>query len=216
MSFSETVKNAFNDLRGVPPRERSEAEIFLTNIGVPHKVYSDGSIFVPGNVSLAFRPVVYENKALPDFSKVYIAGDFRCDSSNLPDLKGCPPYIGGDFYAGGNDFKNLEYGPAYVGGNYEVAGNMNLETIEDRAYHVGGRVNCINTRIGDYRGYPSDAELARSDEAIAKAREKFEASRQAKAYDKVSKARRPMSYDEMTVKELPPRNGKRRNWGRGK
>jgi hypothetical protein len=216
MSFGEALREKFNEITGTPPRVRSEADIFLTNIGVPHKVYKDGSIFVPGNVSLAHRPVVYENKKLPDFTNVYIAGDFRCDSSYLPNLKGCPPYVGGDFYAGGNAFKNLEYGPAYVGGNYEVSGNMKLETLEDRASHIGGKVKCLNTRIGDHYGTPSAGELDRSPDALAKARQKLDAIQQAQAYKKVVTAKRPMSYDELTIKESPPRTGPRRNWGRGK
>lgn len=217
--FMQSIADSFNSLIGKPPREMSEAEELFRGIGVPYKSYKDGTIFVPGNVSIGARRFYKEQKKLPDLSKVYIAGDFRCNNLDLENLKGSPAYVGGNFDCSGNKLKDLKDGPAYVGGNYDCAGNLYLATLENRPLRIGQDLMCMNTRIGDYRGKPSAEELLRSDEALLEAKNAYESIKETEAFKKVEKAERPFGYDDLRVEKgraFPSKPGGDRPYTRGR
>ena len=94
---------------------------------------------VNGHVNLSVNP----DKSIGiQFGKV--TGDFRCLSSNLESLKGCPYYVGRVFWCG-NKLKSLQYCPQYVGSDFICSGNPLITSSFEYRYILVMRYGDIHT-----------------------------------------------------------------------
>jgi hypothetical protein len=137
------------EFQKVASRPVSEAEEFLTSLGINYKKQPDGSILVPGGLDISNRGLT----KLPDLSRVTVRGDFWCHGNKLTTLEGAPQSVGGDFSCYNNRLMTLTGAPQSIGGDFWCAGNR-LANLKGAPRSVGGGFYCYNNRLVTLEGGP--------------------------------------------------------------
>jgi hypothetical protein len=140
MSFS----SAFNTPAGM------SAEQALRHWNVRYEKKPDGSLHVPGDISLA----KYNLTELPDLSSVTVGGNFDCSHNHLTSLRGAPRSVGGDFACQSNRLASLSGAPSSVGGAFYCSYNK-LASLRGAPESVGGDFWCQGNQLTSLKGVPS-------------------------------------------------------------
>lgn len=162
------LEHLFN--RKSPPAaaKTDAAAAFLEARGIVFTKRADGTLFVPGDLSLASQQLT----ALPDLSRVEVGGSFCCDDNALETLegapqkvgrnfscmgnrlitlRGAPPQVPGDFNCARNLLASLAQGPDIVGGDFHCGFNK-LETLEQGPSRVAYQYVCVGNRLPNLKG----------------------------------------------------------------
>lgn len=128
----------FNKVSGA-----SEAELALTGWNIPFEKAEDGTITVPGNLTLNNMGLT----KLPDLSKVIVKGNFVCvNNPELASLKGSPQVVHGTYQCNNNGLTSLEYAPAEVGIDFICWANK-LTSLKHAPKKVGRSFCCDNNKL---------------------------------------------------------------------
>jgi hypothetical protein len=127
---------------------RIEAEDFFKDWEISYVKLPDGTFLVRDLNLTALSGRSGDWIELPDFSKVNVAGNFKCDGLGLISLKGAPASVGGDFICKDNKLTSLEGAPASVGGHFICNGNQ-LTSLKGAPSSVGGDFICNGNVLSD-------------------------------------------------------------------
>jgi hypothetical protein len=104
--------------------------------------YEAGEYVYNGNVDLMSRGLT----SLPNFSGVYVKGNFYCGLNQLTSLTGAPSRVLYHFGCQGNQLTSLQGAPSVVGLSYDCSVNQ-LTSLQYCATTIGGDFRCHNNQL---------------------------------------------------------------------
>lgn len=131
-----------------------EDEAFLLEQSIPYVARPDGTLFVPGDISITGNSDI---TALPDLSRVEVGGSFTCHSChNLVSLKGSPYKVGGDYNCYNNrSLASLDGATQDVGRDFNCSYNPLLLSLAGSPVNVPGDFNCyLCPKLSSLEGGP--------------------------------------------------------------
>lgn len=149
-------------------RRMKHDEELLRKLGIEFSIRLDGTVYVPGSVSLSNRGL----KELPDFSTIEVMGGFYCYGNELKDLTGAPAYVGDAFDCSCNRLESLKGAPQKVGGRFSCNTN-NLTSLEYGPESVGGGYHCQENKLASLAHGPSECTFLKCDFGTAETLEDF-------------------------------------------
>lgn len=132
-----------------PPAPAELVERLLRELGCKFERRSNGTIFVPGDLSLQNKGLT----ELPDLSSVEVGGDFKCSFNKLTSLKGSPKSVGGMFKCENNQLTSLEGATQTIGDSFWCDNNP-LTTLKGGPVNVGGSLHACSTQLTSLEGLP--------------------------------------------------------------